>query len=199
MILVNKVLLKARDFISLCFLVVAKDKISCNNPVKFFAGRFFIAKSPAQQNAAQQSVHWTLGILRHFRAFSSLRVFPAPRQSPRPPQRSAVYALKIMSGTYFDNPRESRTWADHERLSIDRANGITHGNRVSTPGRKYHKQAPLVGHRLWVRLCRIKRSSLIPSVYDDKPHPCFSRPGTIIPIAQPNHLVGFLKTHLFRK
>jgi len=32
-------------------------------------------------------VHWTLGILRHFRAFSSLRVFPAHKQSPRPPQR----------------------------------------------------------------------------------------------------------------
>jgi len=36
---------------------------------------------------AQQSVHWTLGILSHFQAFSSLRVFPAPKQSPRPPQR----------------------------------------------------------------------------------------------------------------
>jgi hypothetical protein len=32
-------------------------------------------------------VHWTLGILRHFQAFIRLRVFPAPKQNPRPPQR----------------------------------------------------------------------------------------------------------------
>jgi len=38
-------------------------------------------------NGTQHSVHWTLGILRHFQAFSSLRVFSAPKQNPRPPQR----------------------------------------------------------------------------------------------------------------
>jgi len=32
-------------------------------------------------------VHWTLGILRDLQAFFWLRVFPAPRQNPRPPQR----------------------------------------------------------------------------------------------------------------
>jgi hypothetical protein len=37
------------------------------------------------QNRAQHRVHWTLGSLRNLQAFSSLRVFPAPRQSPRPP------------------------------------------------------------------------------------------------------------------
>jgi hypothetical protein len=36
---------------------------------------------------AQQSVHWTLGILRGLQAFFWLRVFPAPKQSPRPPTR----------------------------------------------------------------------------------------------------------------
>jgi 5-methylcytosine-specific restriction protein A len=35
----------------------------------------------------QQSVHLTCGILRHFRAFFWLRVFPAPKQNPRPPTR----------------------------------------------------------------------------------------------------------------
>jgi hypothetical protein len=30
-------------------------------------------------------VHWTLGILRHFQAFFWLRVFPALKQSLRPP------------------------------------------------------------------------------------------------------------------
>jgi len=30
-------------------------------------------------------VHWTLGILRDLQAFFWLRVFPAPKQSPRPP------------------------------------------------------------------------------------------------------------------
>jgi hypothetical protein len=36
---------------------------------------------------AQQSVHWTLGILRDLQAFFWLRVFSAPKQSPHPPQR----------------------------------------------------------------------------------------------------------------
>jgi len=39
------------------------------------------------QNTAQQSVHWTLGILRDLQVFFWLRVFSAPKQSPRPPQR----------------------------------------------------------------------------------------------------------------
>ena len=33
---------------------------------------------------AQQSVHWTAGILRRFQAFFWLRVFSAPKQNPRP-------------------------------------------------------------------------------------------------------------------
>ena len=37
---------------------------------------------------AQQSMHWMLGILPHFRAFSSLRVFPTLKKSPRPPSAS---------------------------------------------------------------------------------------------------------------
>ncbi|MGB7097088.1 MAG: hypothetical protein WBD62_20755, partial [Anaerolineales bacterium] len=42
---------------------------------------------PCAIKNAQQSVHWTGGIRRHFQAFFWLRVFPAPEQSPRPPQR----------------------------------------------------------------------------------------------------------------
>jgi hypothetical protein len=38
-------------------------------------------------HAAQQGMHWTLEILRHFQAFSSLRVFSALKHYPRPPQR----------------------------------------------------------------------------------------------------------------
>jgi len=37
--------------------------------------------------AAQQSVHWTLEILRDLQAFFWLRVFPAPKHCPRPRQR----------------------------------------------------------------------------------------------------------------
>jgi hypothetical protein len=40
-----------------------------------------------RRKVAQQSVHWTLGILRDLRAFFWLRVFSAAKQSPRPPQR----------------------------------------------------------------------------------------------------------------
>jgi hypothetical protein len=47
----------------------------------------FQAASLAFIGIAQQSVHWTLGILRGLQAFFWLRVFPAPKQSPRPPQR----------------------------------------------------------------------------------------------------------------
>jgi hypothetical protein len=36
-------------------------------------------------NAAQQSVQPTGGILRRFRAFFWLRAFPAPKPNPRPP------------------------------------------------------------------------------------------------------------------
>jgi len=42
------------------------------------------------EKAAQHSVHWTLGILPHFQAYFWLRVFSAPRQSPRPPQRHGL-------------------------------------------------------------------------------------------------------------
>ena len=41
----------------------------------------------ANEKRAQQSVHLTCGILRHFQAFFWLRVFPAPKQNPRPPTR----------------------------------------------------------------------------------------------------------------
>jgi hypothetical protein len=50
-------------------------------------------KALAGQKVAQQSVHWTLGTaarrdgVPHFQAFFWLRVFSAPKQSPRPPQR----------------------------------------------------------------------------------------------------------------
>jgi hypothetical protein len=43
--------------------------------------------SDYRQESAQQNVHWTLGYGAAFRAFFWLRVFPAPEQSPRPPQR----------------------------------------------------------------------------------------------------------------
>jgi hypothetical protein len=35
--------------------------------------------------ATQNSVHWTLGILRHFQAFFWLRVFSASKHCPHPP------------------------------------------------------------------------------------------------------------------
>jgi hypothetical protein len=41
-------------------------------------------------SSAQQSVHWTLGILRDFRAFFWLRVFSAPKPCPRPPPAHQV-------------------------------------------------------------------------------------------------------------
>jgi len=41
-------------------------------------------------------VHWTLGILPHFRAFSWLRVFPALKQNP--PRPSASNANRWASG-----------------------------------------------------------------------------------------------------
>jgi hypothetical protein len=37
--------------------------------------------------AAQHGVHLTLGILRHFQAFSAPRRNPAHKVNPRPPQR----------------------------------------------------------------------------------------------------------------
>jgi len=39
------------------------------------------------KQAAKQSEHWTLGILRNLQAFVWLRVFSAPKQNPRLPQR----------------------------------------------------------------------------------------------------------------
>jgi len=53
----------------------------------FFCSRVFLQATSLAPQAAQQSVHWTLGILRDFRAFFWLRVFSAPEQNPRPPQR----------------------------------------------------------------------------------------------------------------
>ena len=46
-----------------------------------------IMESAQYQKRTQQSVHWTLGIPRHFQAFCWLRIFPAPEHCPRPPQR----------------------------------------------------------------------------------------------------------------
>jgi hypothetical protein len=40
-----------------------------------------------EMRAAQQSVQWTVGILRHFQVFFWHRVFSAPKQNPRPPHR----------------------------------------------------------------------------------------------------------------
>lgn len=37
--------------------------------------------------AAQQGMHWTLGILRDLQAAFWLRLFPALRRNPNPPQR----------------------------------------------------------------------------------------------------------------
>ena len=41
-----------------------------------------------RSKTAQQSVHLTCGILRHFRAFFWFRFFPAPKQNPRPHTRT---------------------------------------------------------------------------------------------------------------
>ena len=40
-------------------------------------------------------MHWTLGILRDLQAFFWLRVFPAPKQNPRPPKASQRKPLKL--------------------------------------------------------------------------------------------------------
>jgi hypothetical protein len=39
------------------------------------------------KSKAAYSVQWTCEILLHFQTFFWLRVFPAPKQSPCPPQR----------------------------------------------------------------------------------------------------------------
>jgi hypothetical protein len=49
--------------------------------------RVFKNGNESSGKRTQQSVHWTLGILRRFRVFFWLRVFSAPKQNPRPPQR----------------------------------------------------------------------------------------------------------------
>jgi hypothetical protein len=49
--------------------------------LSFFSQRVFAHKN------AQQSVHWTGGILRGFQAFFWLRVFPPPEANPSPPTR----------------------------------------------------------------------------------------------------------------
>jgi len=46
-----------------------------------------VFKHEAVRKYAQQSVHLTCGILRHFQAFFWLRFFSAPKQNPRPPTR----------------------------------------------------------------------------------------------------------------
>jgi hypothetical protein len=40
-------------------------------------------------------VHWTGGIHRHFQAFSTLRVYTTPRQSPRHGQAAQRLAMTI--------------------------------------------------------------------------------------------------------
>ena len=42
----------------------------------------FLSQRSGRLVFALQSVHWTLRILRYFQAFSSLRVFSAPKQNP---------------------------------------------------------------------------------------------------------------------
>ena len=65
--------------------------LSTNAPIGDISDGKDFSYSKKQVNCrlktAQHSVHPTCGILRHFRAFSSLRVFPAPRHCPRPPTR----------------------------------------------------------------------------------------------------------------
>jgi hypothetical protein len=57
--------------------------------VKFsqVGGGVFLGMGSGLQAVAQQSVHPTCGILRGLQAFFWLRVFPAPKQNPRPPTR----------------------------------------------------------------------------------------------------------------
>jgi hypothetical protein len=46
---------------------------------------------------AQQILHWMVEILRHFRAFFWLRVFPALKQSPRPRTRRWANPLGVFA------------------------------------------------------------------------------------------------------
>ena len=47
----------------------------------------FSVSESCVHRAAEQSVHWTLGILRDLQAFFWLRVLSALKQNPRPPTR----------------------------------------------------------------------------------------------------------------
>ena len=46
-----------------------------------------VLRGGSGSNATPLPDHWTLGILRDLQAFFWLRVFHAPKQNPRPPQR----------------------------------------------------------------------------------------------------------------
>jgi len=48
-------------------------------------------------------VHWTLGILRGFQAFSSLQVFPAPKQIHARPSASNANRWALASKFMYNN------------------------------------------------------------------------------------------------
>ncbi len=57
-------------------------------PMQNAFARTAVAQVICQKHSpAQQSVHWTLGILRHPRQFSTPQPFSARTASRRPPQR----------------------------------------------------------------------------------------------------------------
>jgi hypothetical protein len=66
-------------------------------------GTVFLRYRGRQGGATKHSVHWTPGILPHFQAFSSLRVFPAPKQSPRQPQRQQRKSLGSQVVRWYSN------------------------------------------------------------------------------------------------
>ncbi len=48
-------------------------------------------------------MHWTLGILPHLQSFFWLRVFSAPKQSPRLPQRKSTQTVGRVCRTYGEH------------------------------------------------------------------------------------------------
>jgi hypothetical protein len=54
---------------------------------KTWLGEFLNYEEFERNDEVGYRVHWTLGSLPHFQVFFWLRVFPAPKQSPHPPQR----------------------------------------------------------------------------------------------------------------
>jgi len=60
-------------------------------------GCILILRNLLEQKAAQPCVHWTLGILPLFQTFSSLRVFPAPKPSPRSARQQVTQAVSLFA------------------------------------------------------------------------------------------------------